>query len=149
MLVKHRKMPRSYNAAASRAMFSSYDGRLPRAMLLSYDASGIARQEHRTTCTPLHDASVVRRPGPTHDARSNVRRAGPSCDARIVRHAVSLYDDSMPLPWVDALGRCLANGGVPMPYICAAHWPIDQYDPRLGSSAPKSDMLYYEHNSFA
>ena len=46
-------------------------------------------------------------------------------------------------------GRGLANGCVPMPYICAAHWSIDQYDPRLGSSAPKPDMLYCEYNSFA
>ena len=53
------------------------------------------------------------------------------------------------LPSVDALGRGLANGCVPMPYICAAHWSIDQYDPRLGSSAPKPDMLYCEYNSFA
>ena len=128
-LVKHRKMPRSYNAAARRAMLSSYDGRLPRAMLLSYNAPGVARRAHRTTCTPLHDASVVRCSGPSYDACSVVRCPRPSCDVRIVRHAVSLYDDSMPLPWVDALGRCLANGGVPMPYICAAHWPIDQYDP--------------------
>ena len=121
----------------------------------SYDANhrtmpaGIVRRMCRAMRTSSHDARILRFSGPSHDARGVVRCLEPSCDSTIVRWSGASYDDTRPLSLVDALGRRLANGCTPLPSICAAHWPIDQHRTSLGSSAPKPDMLYYAHNSFA